>query len=87
MVGGLILYRCCFYYPNIEIKISDLYNVPSKIMQLNGEYLTYSIDTWEVISEQSADEIGGSYTFETCGDYVFVFDDNSGELLNTIDIT
>ena len=36
----------------------------------------------------TVDEIkeGGSYTFESCGDYIFVFDNNSGELLNTINI-
>lgn len=27
------------------------------------------------------------YVIEACGDYIFVFDDKSGELLNTIDIT
>ena len=59
------------------------------ITYYNGEYLTYSLDKWEVIDSQSADEIqvGGSYTFESCGDYVLVFDDNSGELLNTIDVS
>ena len=25
-------------------------------------------------------------TFESCGDYIFVFDDNSRELLNTINV-
>lgn len=54
----------------------------------NGEYLTYSLDKWEVIDSQSADEIQieGAYIFETCGDYIFVFDDDSGELLNTINV-
>lgn len=59
------------------------------ITYYDGKYLTYLVEEWEVIAEQPADEIksGGSYTFETCGDYIFVFDDSSGELLNTIDIT
>lgn len=59
------------------------------ITYYDGKYLTYSVDEWEVTAEHPADEIksGSSYTFETCGDYIFVFDDNSGELLNTIDIT
>ena len=58
------------------------------ITYYNGKYLTYSLDKWKVISSQPADEIqkGGSYTFESCGDYIFVFDNNSGELINTISI-
>lgn len=56
------------------------------ITYYDGKYLTYSIDGWKVTDEKPAEEIktGGSYTFETCGDYIFVFDDNSGELLNTV---
>lgn len=27
-----------------------------------------------------------TYRFETCGNYIFVFDDNYNKLLNTIDI-
>lgn len=58
------------------------------ITYYKGTYLTYSLEDWSIIKKQSADEIkkGGSYTFETCGDYIFVFDDNSGELLNTIHV-
>jgi hypothetical protein len=58
------------------------------ITYYNGKYLTYSLDEWKVINSQSADDIQteGSYNFETCGDYIFVFDDNSGELLNRISI-
>lgn len=54
----------------------------------SGNYLTYSLEDWEVIDKQKADEIkdGGSYTFETCGEYIFVFDDDTGELLNTISV-
>ena len=53
-----------------------------------GHYLTYDLNNWKVIRKQDADEIknGGSYTFETCGDYIFVFDDDSGDLLNMISI-
>ena len=42
----------------------------------------------EITAEQPADEIksSGSYTFESCGDYIFVFDDNYDKLLNTISI-
>ena len=58
------------------------------ITYCDRKYITYSLDTWKVLKEQPADGIknGGSYTFETCGDYIFVFDDNSGELINTISI-
>ncbi len=53
-----------------------------------GTYLTYSLDDFKVIDSKVAAEIksGGSYTFEICGDYIFVFDDNSGELLNRISV-
>lgn len=59
------------------------------ITYYDGKYLIYSLDEWEVTSEQTADEIksGGSYTFETCGDYIFVFDDNNGKLLSKINVT
>ena len=54
----------------------------------NGKYRTYDANTKKVIKKQSAKEIknNGSYTFETCGDYVFVFDAESGDLLNAIPI-
>lgn len=67
-----------------------LYADAQKVITYYKErYLTYSLEDWSIISTQTANEIkkGGTYTFETCGDYIFVFDDNSGELLNTIDIT
>ncbi len=52
----------------------------------NGKYITYSTDDWKVTDEKKADEIkdGGKYTFEACGEYVFVFDDNTGECIDRI---
>lgn len=59
------------------------------ITYYKNNYLTYSLDNWEKIKSQQAEEIkpGGSYTFETFDNYIFVFDDNSDKLINTIDIT
>lgn len=53
----------------------------------NGEYLTYSLDDWKVTDKCPADKIinGGSYTFETCGYYIFVFD-KSNELVERISV-
>lgn len=53
-----------------------------------GKYLTYSRDGWKVVSEQKAGDIkkDGKYYFETCGEYVFVFDDDTGECINRIKI-
>lgn len=58
------------------------------ITYYNGKYLFYDLDNWDLMCKLSADEIknGGSYTFESCGDYIFVFDDNTGELINRISI-
>lgn len=73
-----------------KIKERILYADAEKaITYYKGKYVTYSLDNWKKIKSQKADEIksGGSYTFETCGDYIFVFNDNSGELINTVDIT
>ena len=58
------------------------------ITYYKGQYLTYSLSDWEVIKKQNADEIknGGSYTFESCGEYIFVFDDKQNKLINTIEI-
>ncbi len=59
------------------------------ITYYKGKYLTYSLDGWKVTDKQSASEIkeGGSYNFVTCGDYIFVFDNDSDELLNKISIS
>ena len=54
----------------------------------DGKYLTYSADDWKVTDEKKADEIkdGGKYNFKACGEYVFVFDDNTGECINRVEI-
>lgn len=63
-------------------------NAKKMITYHKGEYITYSVDTWEKINSRSADEIkkGGKYTFEACGGYIFVFDDKTGEMIDTIEI-
>ena len=49
------------------------------ITYYNGKYITYSLEHWKKINKQNADEIkeGGSYTFDVCGEYIFVFDENT----------
>lgn len=41
-----------------------------------------------MVPRKDADELkdGGKYTFEACGEYVFVFDDDTGECINRIKI-
>ena len=58
------------------------------ITYYRGNYITYSTDNWKEVESQKADEIkkDGSYFFDTCGDYVFVFDNNTYKLLNKISI-
>ena len=58
------------------------------ITYYNGEYLTYSLEDWKVIDKQDADEIkdGGSYFFEACGEYLFVFDDKTDKLINKLKV-
>lgn len=55
----------------------------------NGEYITYSLDNFEKIGSQKADEIktDNSYAFQSCGSYIFVFDDNTGEIINRIPVS
>lgn len=55
------------------------------ITYYRGNYITYSTDNWKEVKSQKAAEIkkDGSYFFDTCGEYVFVFDD-TGKLLNKI---
>lgn len=63
-------------------------NAKKMITYHKGEYITYSVDTWEKINSCPADEIkkGGKYTFEACGGYIFVFDDKTREMIDTIEI-
>ena len=63
-------------------------NSEKAITYYKGKYLTYSLDDWKVTNKQSASEIkkGGSYNFVSCGDFIFVFDNGSDELLNKIPI-
>ena len=58
------------------------------ITYYDHSYYTYSLEDWTVINTMPANEIheGGSYVFDTCGEYIFIFDGDSGELLNKIKI-
>ncbi|MCR5601275.1 MAG: hypothetical protein K6G33_11110 [Ruminococcus sp.] len=54
----------------------------------HGKYITRSLKDWKKLNSQKASEIKkyGKYSFDACGDYVFVFDENTGKLLNKIPI-
>jgi len=58
------------------------------ITYYKGEYIYYHIDNWEKYRSEKADEINchSVYRFESCGDYIFVFDKNYSKLLNRIAI-
>ncbi len=62
------------------------YDSQKAITFYDGDYITYSVDDWKETSKEKAKEIkkGGKYTFEACGEYVFVFDDNTGECIDRI---
>ena len=87
----------CLY--NLNTGESKEYNTGKgeKIVYVDNEkfitfcdkkYLVRSVDNYEITDEMPAHEIkrGGTYTFEQCGEYIFVFDGDSGELLNKIKI-
>ena len=52
----------------------------------NGKILTYNINDWKVIKKQDASYIknNGSYDFETCGEKIFVYQDD--KVIKIIDI-
>ncbi len=54
----------------------------------HGKYIVRSLKDWKKLNSQKANEIkkNGKYSFDACGDYVFVFDDDTGKLLNKISI-
>lgn len=70
---------------------------PRKIIGINdshflafedGKLLVYDNKSLEKLDEYELDGVKekGKYTFETCGEYVFVFDDDSGELTEKIKV-
>ena len=70
---------------------------PRKIIGINdsryiafedGKLLVCDNKTSEKLDEYSLDGVKekGKYTFETCGEYVFVFDDYTGECINRIKV-
>ena len=63
-------------------------NNKTAVTYYKGMYHFYNIDTWNRYKSINAEEIDNhsAYRFETCGDYIFVFDDNYDKLLNTISI-
>ena len=69
---------------------------PRKIITINGSrYIAFEDGkllicdnkTLEKLDEYKPDGLkeGGKYTFETCGEYVFVFDDDTGECINRVE--
>jgi len=70
---------------------------PRKIIGINdsryiafedGKLLVCDNKTLEKLDEYDLDGVKekGKYIFETCGEYVFVFDDNTGECINRIKV-
>ncbi len=62
-------------------------NKDTAVTFFKGKYITYSLDNLTKISSQKATEIqkGNSYYFQTCGDYIFIFD-NSENVINRISV-
>ncbi len=54
----------------------------------DGSYLFYNLDNWERYKKIDANEINsnGEYSFQSCGNYIFVFD-SSKKLLDRISIS
>ena len=54
----------------------------------DGKLLVFDNKTSEKLDEHKLDGVKekGKYTFETCGECVFVFDDDTGECINRIKI-
>ena len=54
-----VVYRCNFYYPDIQIKVSGLYNEHSTVVCLNNDYYKitdgniYNLDNQESIYQTS----------------------------------
>jgi|GEM_PF-2669353 hypothetical protein len=66
-----------------------IYADTEKVMTIyRGRYITYSAEDWKKLDLRKAPEIkkDGSYTFETCGEHIFVFDDDTGRCINKLSV-
>ncbi len=54
----------------------------------DGKYIEYSAYSFKKISERDASEIkeDGSYIFYSQSNYIFIFDDNTGKMINRISV-
>ena len=54
----------------------------------DGNYLFYNLENWNCYKSTDASGIDShsKYIFETCDDYVFVFDDSTGEMIDRINV-
>ena len=74
------------YNPNIEIKVSDLYNTPSRILQLNGEY--YKVNggnIYKLNNEESIFQTTDKRAFaKEAGDLLWIVDNSGKENLKVL---
>lgn len=82
----VIVYRCYFYYPDIQIKVSSLYNEHSKVVCLNNDY--YKIqdgNIYNLDNQKSIYQTSDKYAFvKSFGDLLWVIDNSTKDNLKVI---
>lgn len=82
----VIVYRCYFYYPDIQIKVSGLYNEHSKVVCLNNDY--YKIqdgNIYNLDNQKSIYQTSDKYAFvKSFGDLLWVIDNSTKDNLKVI---
>ena len=87
IILAIIIYKFCFYYPDIKIKVSNLYNEHSNIVCLNDDYYRLKDgNIYNLVTQESLYHTNDRFAFiKSFDSLIWMVDNSDKDNLKAID--